>query len=158
MKKQIKIAIIALIVIVTFNMLAGTVFADELGLIKSVGKGGTSVETTEVQNFGKAIVSVTRVLGVVVAVVVLLILGIKYMIGTTQERADYKKTMVPYIIGAIIIFASTTIVGVIYDLTTSLNNEGGSSAGTYVPYYDTQHGSGYSNGARVPGAGDRFDT
>ena len=111
MKKQIKIAIIALIVIVIFNMLVGTVFADESSLIKNVGKGGTSVETTGVQNFGKAIVSVTRVLGVVVAVVVLLVLGVKYMIGSAEERAEYKKTMVPYIVGAIIIFASRIYIG-----------------------------------------------
>ena len=55
-----------------------------------------------------------------VAVVILLVLGIKYMMGSAEEKAEYKKSMIPYIVGAVLIFASTTIVGVVYDMANAL--------------------------------------
>ena len=128
MKKQVKILMTILMVVITLTTLIDVAFASEASIIQSIGQGGTSVETQGLQNFGKAIVSVVRVLGVIVAVVVLLVLGIKYMVGSAEERAEYKKTMVPYIVGAVLIFASTTLVGIVYDLANSLNNGGGSSS------------------------------
>ena len=67
------------------------------------------------------IIDVIRVVGVVVAVVVLLVLGIKYMIGSTSERAEYKKSMIPYLIGAVIFFALSQILGAIIEVVESIN-------------------------------------
>ncbi len=76
---------------------------------------------TDLKDFGGRIVGVVRTVGIVVSVVILLVLGIKYMMGSAEEKADYKKSMIPYLVGAILIFASTTIVGIVYDMTNSLN-------------------------------------
>ncbi len=46
------------------------------------------------------------------------------MIGSAEEKAEYKKTMIPYIIGAILIFASTTIVNIVYNLATAVGSTG----------------------------------
>ena len=45
------------------------------------------------------------------------------MMGSAEEKADYKKSMIPYIVGAVLIFASTAIVGVVYDMANALNNK-----------------------------------
>ena len=123
MKKQVKMITTILMIVMVLATFASSVFANsqEKTVLNNIKDGGTTVDTDSVQNFGKAIVSVVRVVGVIVAVIVLLILGIKYMVGSAEERAEYKKTMVPYIVGAVLIFASTTLVGVIYDLSMSLN-------------------------------------
>lgn len=76
--------------------------------------------TTEVQNFGQNIMGVIQVAGVVIAVIILMILGIKYMMGSAEEKAEYKKTMIPYIVGAILIFAASTIANVVYQFATGL--------------------------------------
>ena len=129
MKKQVKVVVTILMVVAILTILASAALASqEKTVLDNIKDGGTTVDTESVQNFGKAIVSVVRVVGVIVAVVVLLILGIKYMVGSAEERAEYKKTMVPYIIGAVLIFASTTLVGVVYDLSMSLNNTSSSSS------------------------------
>lgn len=60
-------------------------------------------------------------IGIITAVITLMVLGIKYMVGSVSEKAEYKKTMIPYIVGAILIFASTTIVNVVYNLANSFN-------------------------------------
>ena len=76
--------------------------------------------TSEVQTFGQNIMGVIQVAGVVIAVIVLMILGIKYMMGSAEEKAEYKKTMIPYLVGAILIFAATTIANVLYQFATGM--------------------------------------
>ena len=66
------------------------------------------------------IVNTIQVVGVVVAVVGLIALGVKYMFGSVEERADYKKTMIPYLIGCIFIFSISTIIKLIYTITTEI--------------------------------------
>lgn len=122
MKKQVKIISVLLIVLMALTMVSTSVFAtvsiDQT--IKDMANG-SGKQPTEVVNLGKTIVTIMQTVGIVVAVVVLLVIGIKYMIGSAEEKAEYKKTMIPYIIGAILLFASTTIVGVVYNLANSFN-------------------------------------
>lgn len=56
--------------------------------------------------------------GVVVSIVTVMVLGIKYMIGSVEERAEYKKTMIPILVGMIMLFCTSTIVSIIYRITT----------------------------------------
>ena len=75
----------------------------------------------EVVDVAVVIIAVIRYVGVAVSIIVLLIIGIKYMTGTVQEKAEYKKTMIPYIIGALLIFAATTIVNVLYGMFANIS-------------------------------------
>ena len=79
---------------------------------------GTTTGTTaeEVATFGGKIIGVVRFFGTWASVAVLIILGIKYMMGSVEEKAEYKKSMLPYVIGAVFVFAATNIVGYIYNL------------------------------------------
>ena len=133
MKKQVKIVTTILMVIMVLTTLAEVVFASEASLISEIAQGGQTPTTGGIVNFGRQVVSVVRVIGIVIAVIILLILGIKYMIGSAEERAEYKKTMVPYIVGAVLIFASTTLVQIVYELADSLNGNGGGTSGGAIP-------------------------
>ena len=42
------------------------------------------------------------------------------MTGSVEERAEYKKTMMPYLIGAFLLFGITTFLGTIINLVQSL--------------------------------------
>ena len=42
------------------------------------------------------------------------------MMGSAEEKAEYKKTLVPYVIGAGLVFAASTIAGVIYTFSQNL--------------------------------------
>lgn len=76
---------------------------------------GTSFNNQDAVDLGNKIVTVLSVVGSVMAVIVLIVLGIKYMTGTVSQKADYKKTLIPYVIGAVLVFASSVIAGVIYN-------------------------------------------
>ena len=51
-----------------------------------------------------------------------MVIGIKYMMGSAEEKAEYKKTMIPYLVGAIILFAAVNIAGVVVNLAGSLGS------------------------------------
>ena len=54
------------------------------------------------------------------SVIVLIILGLKYMMGSVEEKAAYKKTLLPYVIGAALVFAASAIAGIIYSFSINL--------------------------------------
>ena len=122
MKKQVRIISVLLVIVTILAALSNVVLATDLsGKIDEIAKGNGSVATDKVVNLGKTIVTIMQTIGIVVAVVVLLVLGIKYMMGSAEEKAEYKKTMIPYLVGAVLIFASTTIVNIVYQLANGLN-------------------------------------
>ena len=55
-------------------------------------------------------------IGIVVAVIVGSILGIKYMMGSVEEKAEYKQTLKPYLIGAIMLFGITNLLGIVQSI------------------------------------------
>ena len=87
---------------------------------KDMKANSSATGTSEVQSLGQNIMGVVQVAGVVIAVIVLMVLGIKYMMGSAEEKAEYKKTMIPYLVGAILIFAASTIANVVYQFATGL--------------------------------------
>ena len=80
----------------------------------------TYSNTNGIQNVGEKIMGIVQTAGVVIAVIVLMVLGIKYMMGSAEEKAEYKKTMIPYVVGAVLVFAGTSLVKVIYSLATAV--------------------------------------
>lgn len=68
-----------------------------------------------------SVLGVINVVGVVVSVITLMILGVKYMFGSVEERAEYKKTAIYYILGAVLIFSVTTIPNALYAIGISLS-------------------------------------
>ena len=66
------------------------------------------------------IISTLSIIGMIISVVMLMVLGIKYMMGSLSEKAEYKKSMIPMIIGAVLIFTSSTIVLIIYNISIKI--------------------------------------
>ena len=94
----------------------GIKVATELGLGDLNEYGGKGEETLQFKENVNRIVSFIQIIGVVMSVVVLVVLGIKYMMGSVEEKADYKKTMIPYLVGAFMVFSISTIPQIIYKI------------------------------------------
>ena len=58
------------------------------------------------------ILAVVIAVGVTTAVVILMVIGIKYLIASAGDRADIKKYAVKYIIGALILFSASGLIGI----------------------------------------------
>ena len=58
---------------------------------------------------GNTVLAIVTNVGMILAVVLVAILGIKYMMGSTEEKAEYKKSMIPYLVGAVLVFGASAI-------------------------------------------------
>ena len=67
------------------------------------------------------IIGTIKTVGIVISVIVMIVLGIKYMTGTVEERAEYKKTMIPYLIGVVLLVAITQFVGLIANIVSNID-------------------------------------
>ena len=111
--KTLKIICIILVVI---NILASTVNAFTMTDIINKGKDFISsksdndkIDESEVSQLSNSVYSILQFIAVVVAVVMITILGIKYITGSVEMQADIKKTLVPYVIGAFMAFGAFAI-------------------------------------------------
>ena len=116
MKKVSKILFVVMILmsitLMTFNVNAA--------VDPSEYTGNEQYDTGGLSEFGQNIIQIVSVIGSIGSVIVLIILGIKYMMGSAEEKAEYKKTLLPYIIGAALVFAATSIAGIVFQFTTNL--------------------------------------
>lgn len=120
MKKTVRIISTILLTIMLVTSIAGVVFAAP-DIDKTIGDidGAKAGDTTKVTNIGGKIINIIQVVGIVVAIAVVLIIGIKYMTASVEQKAEYKKVMIPYIIGAVLLVAGTSIVKVIFNTINS---------------------------------------
>lgn len=68
----------------------------------------------------KVILAYLRNIGVAVSVISLMLVGIKYMLGSVEEKAQYKETLMPIVIGCFLIATVTTVPYIIYQFTDKL--------------------------------------
>lgn len=73
------------------------------------------IDTKPLQDKAGIVLGVIRNVSVVVSVLALMIIGVRYILGSVEEKANYKETMVPYVIGAVMAVAGTSLVSFIYN-------------------------------------------
>lgn len=122
-KKFIKIVSILLMVMMVISISVSSFAASGAGVEPSALLG-TAPQDKSIQNVGNKIIGVLQTVGVVISVIVLIVLGIKYMMGSAEEKAEYKKTMMPYVIGAALIFAASALAQVIYGFFNGMTAAG----------------------------------
>ena len=114
MKILTTIATILLIISIGTSIVYGATTPKDITATEGTG-------VAEVKTLGGKLMGVIQTAGVVIAVIILMILGIKYMMGSIEEKAEYKKTMIPYLVGCIFIFCIPKIVSIIYGIVAEVN-------------------------------------
>lgn len=64
---------------------------------------------------------VIKVVGVSIAIVMLITLGMKYMLSAPGEKGEIKKHAVVYIIGAVVLFGAVGLLNILEDFASSIN-------------------------------------
>jgi len=125
MKKSIfKIVVICILMVAILNIcLTSTVMAR--GIIDPTDPSWKPSAATGMEGLekkGNHILGIVQAAGTVISVIALTLIGIKYVTGSVEDKAEYKKTMIPYIIGAVMLFAASNLVQVIYNWANTLNS------------------------------------
>lgn len=89
---------------------------DDLTYWKPTGGGSNTKITAKAQK----ILGAVQMFGSITSVIALIIIGIKYIFGSTIEKAKYKETLIPYAIGCILLFGVSNIASVIYKFAINL--------------------------------------
>lgn len=124
MKKKVKIFSIIMLVIITISSFMLTISYADMIDPNDYNPNNSNEEVPEkFTNMVGIIATTIQTIGVVLSVIVIGLLGIKYMTGSVEERADYKKSMIPFLIGTVLIVAIGTIIRLINDLTSQAIGE-----------------------------------
>ena len=123
MKKVSKIFATILLVVMLMSFASVVFAATSVDPNTWKNQPGDKIKTDDITNFSASLINVISIVGSAAAIITLIVLGIKYMMGSAEEKAEYKKTMIPYIVGAVLIFAGTSLVRVIYSLSTSVSTK-----------------------------------
>lgn len=119
MKKTLKV--IFIIAVMLFGLLG---VSQNISFAEKADVGGTldNVNSATGGGIGDAatiggnIVNWIWGISIVVAVVVVMITGLKFIVGSTQEKAEYKKSLIPLVVGVLILVFATTIVKVLFGM------------------------------------------
>ena len=106
-KKIVATLIILLIVFASTSTLATSKLTEGIGISKE--------KANEVSDIGNKIFGLVTRIGIICSV-----LGIKYMLSSVEEKAEYKKTFGVYIVGAILVFGVSTFAEIIYKVVQSM--------------------------------------
>lgn len=115
-KLIIFLAILLFICTISNVVMAATKTLDQTIESASLSESAAS----EFQDIGNKIFGAVQVVGIICSVGVLMILGIKYMTGSVEEKAEYKKTFGKYIVGAVLVFAIPSLAKLVYDMVKDL--------------------------------------
>ncbi len=115
MKKSLKLITVLLMIVMMCTMSSVCFASNYTEIITGVGNG-TAANTNTIQTTAANIVATLRNIAAIAAVVIIAILGVKYMLGSVEEKAEYKKSFMPLIIGIVVVLASTSIAAFIFDM------------------------------------------
>ncbi len=122
----ILLIIIMLNVVGNISYSAGNYSSTMSGLINNMDNAKASDGGKALNSVNKVvatIVTIARIIGVTVAIVMLLVVAMKYMSAAPGEKADIKKSAVVYVVGAIVLFAVTGILGIINNFSSNITKK-----------------------------------
>lgn len=113
-KNKIYRIMITVVMLVVMLGITGNAFATDpftISAVEPTGNVGSSI-----QNVAGQILFIVQIIGMSVAVIMLIVLGIKFITASPDGKAEIKKSAWIYVVGALGIFAASFIVGLIKNL------------------------------------------
>lgn len=121
MKKYGNFIILIITVLLSlFFIIPNYSYADDIGLGDLNSYQGSGTSSYKFQTKANKVFTIIKATGTVISVIMLTAIGIKFLLGSAEEKADYKKSLIPYIIGAAMIFLGSWLPQLIYDLTNGV--------------------------------------
>lgn len=121
MKNLKKLAIILLVVLMGVAMIANSVYATDWKSTTQFDSANNDSLDSATRNIVGAIVSVIRIVGTGIAIIMLVAVAIKYMSSAPGDRAEIKKHAVIYVVGAIVLFGGAQLIGIIQNFASNIS-------------------------------------
>lgn len=113
MKIKKKIIIFLLVMLLLLFIYNKNVFATDSiiqGAEDFLDKGTETVlDTQSIKNVARMLFNIFSAAGVTIVLIVGVILGIQFILGSTEEKAKVKEALIPYGIGSAVVFGAVGI-------------------------------------------------
>lgn len=116
--KTLKIMAIVILTIISTLLITSNVLATGTGLDTEITPQVSNAATNVTKVAGQ-VLNIIQIVGVAVATIMLTILGIRYVSLSPNEKAEYKKGLTIYVIGAVLLFGASILIGVIKNFVSS---------------------------------------
>jgi len=115
-KKSVKVffAIVALLIIASFS-------SSVLAYSPNQFEGNRSGDTyANVQSGGNIVIGIVQAIGITVAIIMLIMVAIKYVSAAPEGKAEVKKSVIIYVVGAILLFASAGVLELVQNFADEI--------------------------------------
>ena len=120
-----KIVIIILLFILSITLINQSTYASEIfssgeNFIKEGEGQNLPIGTGSIKDTSDQIYNILLIVGVAITVIVGAILGVQFMMGSMEDKAKIKESLIPFTIGSIVIFGAFGIWKIIASLLQSI--------------------------------------
>lgn len=127
-KKTVKFIVLLVVAIMAISTLSQVVLAanevtqnTSLSVTQFDNKGDKTGASSSIQSIIGAFITIVQVVGTGVAIIMLVVLAIKYISAAPSDKAEIKKHAVVYVVGAIVLFAASGILGIIKNFAGNIS-------------------------------------
>lgn len=109
-RKFFIVLFISLLLIISLN---STCFS--AGTLSDIVSGGDDfilaaneqeLDINDMKDMSNTIYNILLTLGIIIAVIIAMVLGIQYVTAAAEDKAQIKESMIPFIIGCIVVFGA----------------------------------------------------
>ena len=104
--KIVSITIIFVLILSIFPINSFSGWADDAKTFLSKADQTATVDENKLASASNEVYGMLSSVGMVASVIVGIILGIKYMMASVEEKANVKESLTPYFIGCIVVFGA----------------------------------------------------
>lgn len=121
MKKKVISLIIIINILINISNIAYAgdlweIYNGAAGFIQSGSSGVGVMNQEKIQEVSNSIYNILLVIGICIATVVIVILGIKFIIGSVEEKSQIKELLIPFIIGCVVVFGAFAIWKIVVNI------------------------------------------
>ena len=112
-KKCRKMFISFLIFILILFCFSQAIFADWDPNFDTLSNGTAEKSGNMAMDIFGSIINITQLIGMGIAIIVLVVVGIQYVVAAPSEKAEIKNKSINFIIGAVLIFSAAAILQIV---------------------------------------------
>ena len=116
MKKTMKLVSILLLAVILLANMSTICLATAKIDPSTITPTYDGIKVDGIKTTAQKVMGLIRNIAVIAGVLLIAVLGVKYMLGSVEEKAEYKKSFMPLIVGAVVVMAATQIATMIFSL------------------------------------------
>lgn len=120
--KAMAVILVAVMLVATLTSSVNALSFSEAGNTETVtaNASDTSGAADSVNRIVGSVLTIVQVVGSGVAVIMLIVLAIKYISAAPGDKADIKKHAVVYVVGAVVLFAASGILQIVKNFASNV--------------------------------------